>query len=99
MVCAHVCHVRDDMVIPLYLSSVCFGELGRLLETCYESFSCKLLVYLVWMCLRLHVFTSMGCCEWIGYRFEIIFCSGSFLVHVWQVFHLRLLIGGSNYIC
>ena len=82
------------MVIPLSLSSVGCGELGRVLETCYESFYCKLLVYVLWMSLRLHGFTSLRCCEWIGYRFDIIFCSGSFLVYMWQVFLLRLVIVG-----
>ena len=61
------------MVIPLSLSSGGCGELGRLLETCYESFSCRLSVYVLWMSLILHGFTSLRCCEWIGYRFHIIF--------------------------
>ena len=39
MVFVHVCHVRDDMVIPLSLSFVSFGELGRVLEIFYELFS------------------------------------------------------------
>ena len=78
-----VFHVRDDMVILLSLSSVGCGELGRLLEIFYESCSCRLLVYVLWMSLRLHGFTSLRCCEWIGYRFDIIFCSGSFLVYMW----------------
>ena len=93
-VCAHVCHVRDDMVIHLSLFSVGCGELGRALETCYESCSCRLLAYVLWMSLRLHGFTSLRCCEWIGYRFDIIFCSGSFLVYMWQVLLLRLVIVG-----
>lgn len=71
------------MVIPLSLSSIGCGELGRLLETCYESCSCRLLVYVLWMSLRLHGFTSLRCCEWIGYRFGIMFCSGCFLVSMW----------------
>ena len=58
----------------------------------YDSFSCKLLVYVLQMSLRLYGFTSLRCCEWIGYRFDIIFCSGSFLVYMWQVFLLRLVI-------
>ena len=37
---------------------------------------------------------SLRCCEWIGYRFDIIFCSGSFLVYMWQVLLLRLEITG-----
>ena len=81
------------MVITLSLSSVGYGELGRVLETCYESCSCKLLVYVLWMSLRLHGFTSLRC-EWIGYRFDIIFCNGSFLVYMWQVLLLRLVIAG-----
>ena len=64
------------MVIPLFISSVGCGELGRVLETCYESCSCRLLVYDLWMSLILHRFTSLRCCEWIGYRFYIIFFSG-----------------------
>ena len=84
--CTHVCHVRDDMVIPLSLSSIGCGELGRL------SCSCRLLVYVLWMSLRLHGFTSLRCCEWIDYRFDIIFCSGSFLVYMWQVFLLSPFI-------
>ena len=83
------------MVIPLSLSSIGCGELGRVLETFYEIFSCRLLVYVLWISLRLHGFTSLRCCEWIGYRFDIIFCSGSFLVYMWQVFLLRLVI--ANY--
>ena len=94
MVCAHVYHVRDDMVIPLSLSSVGCGELGRVLDTFYESCSCRLLVYLFWISLRLYGFTSLRCCEWIGYRFDIIFCSGSFLVYMWKVLLLRLVIVG-----
>ena len=82
------------MVIPLSLSSVGCGELGRALETCFESCSCRILVYVLLMSLRLHGFTSLRCCEWIGYRFDIIFCSGSFLVYMWKVFLLRLLIIG-----
>ena len=71
------------MVIPLSLSSIDCGELGRLLEIGYKSFSCKLLVYVLWMSLRLHGFTSLRCCEWIGYKFDIIFCSGSFMLYMW----------------
>ena len=82
------------MVILLSLSSVGCGELGRLLDIFYDNFSCRLLVYVLWMSLRLHGFTSLRCCEWIGYRLDIIFCSGSFLVYMWQVFLLRLLIVG-----
>ena len=82
------------MVITLSLSSVGYGDLGRLLETCYESCSCRLLVYVLWMSLRLHGFTSLRCCEWISYIFDIIFCSGRFLVYMWQVFLLRLVIIG-----
>ena len=47
------------MVIPLSFSSVGCGELGRVLETCYESFSCRLSIYVLWMFLRLHGFTSL----------------------------------------
>ena len=82
MVCAHICHVRDDMVIPLSLSSFGCGELGRLLEIFYESCSCRLLVYVLWMSL-IHGLTSLRCCAWIGYRFDIIFCGGNFLVYMW----------------
>ena len=82
------------MVIPLSLSSIGYGELGRALETCYESCSCMLLVYVLWISLRVHRFTSLRCCEWIGYRFDIIFCNGSFLVYMWQVLLLRLVILG-----
>ena len=39
LICGHVCHVRDDMVIPLSLSFVGCKELGRVLETYYESCS------------------------------------------------------------
>ena len=70
------------MVIPLSLSSFGYEELGRALETFYESFSCRLLVYVLWMSLRLHGFTFLRYCEWIGYRFDIIFCNGSFLVYM-----------------
>ena len=83
----------DDMVLYLSLSFVGCGELGRLLEIFYKIFSCKLLVYVLWMSLRLHGFTSLRC-EWIGYRFDIIFCSGIFLVYMWQVLLLRLVIVG-----
>ena len=41
LVCAHVCHVRDDMVMSLSLSIVGCGELGRALEIGYVSCSCK----------------------------------------------------------
>ena len=82
------------MVIPLSLSSIGYGELGRTLKTCYESCSFKLLVYVLWMSLRLHGFTSLRSCEWIGYRFDIIFSSGSFLVYMWQAFLLKLVIAG-----
>ena len=75
--------MRDDIVIPLSLSSFGYGELGRVLETYFESCSYRLLVYVLWMSLRLHAFTSLRCCEWIGYIFDIIFCSGSFLVYMW----------------
>ena len=61
------------MVIPLSLSFVGCEELGRVLEMCYESCSYRILVYVLWMSLRLHGFTSLRCCEWIGYRFDIIF--------------------------
>ena len=67
------------MVITLSLSSITCGELGRVLKTCYESCSCRISVYVLWISLRLHGFTSLRCCEWIGHRFDIIFCSGSFL--------------------
>ena len=70
------------MVIPLSLSSVGCGELGRALETCYESCSCRISVDVLLMSLILHGFTSLRCCEWIGYRFDIILCSGSFLVYM-----------------
>ena len=84
------------MVIPLSLSFVGCGELGRVLETFYEIFfSCRLLAYVLWMSLILHGFTSLRCCEWIGYKFDIIFCSGSFLVYMLQVLLLRLAI--ANY--
>ena len=79
------------MVITLSLSPIGYGELGRALETCYESCSCRLLVYVLWISLRLHGFTSLRCCEWIDYRFDIIFCSGSFLVYMWPIFLLRLV--------
>ena len=78
--------------IILFLSFVGCEEIGKVLETCYESCSCKILVYVLWMSLRLHGFTSLRCCEWIGYRFDIIFCSGNFLVYMWQVLLLRLVI-------
>ena len=58
------------------------GEFGRVLAMCYRSFSCRLLVYVLWMSLILHGFTSFRCFEWIGYRFDIIFCTGSFLVYM-----------------
>ena len=83
LVCVHVCHMRDDMVIPLSLSYVGCGELGRVLETCYESYSCKILVYVLWMSLILHEFTSMRSCKRIDYIFDIIFVSGIFLVYMW----------------
>ena len=82
------------MVIILSHSSVGCGELERVLETCYESCSSRISVYVLWMSLRLHRFTSFRCCEWIGYRFDIIFYSGSFLVYMWQVLLLRLVIVG-----
>ena len=82
------------MVIPLSLSSIGCGELGRVLETCHDNYSSTLLVYVLWMSLRLHGFTSLRCCEWIDYRFDIIFCSGCFLVYMWQVLLLRLVIAG-----
>ena len=94
LVCIHVCHVRDGMVIPLSLSFIGYGELGRVLETYYESFSCSLLVYVLWISLRLHGFTSLRCCEWVSYKFDIIFCSGSFLMYMCQVLLLRLVIAG-----
>ena len=84
------------MVITLSLSSIGCGELGRALETFYEIFSCRLLVYVLWMSLRLHGFTSLRCFEWIGYRFDIIFCSESFLVYMWKVLLLRLVIIGDR---
>ena len=82
------------MVITLYISSIGCGELGIVLETCYESWSCRLLVYVLWMSLILHEFTSLRCCEWIGYKFDIIFCSGIFLIYMWQVLLSRLVIAG-----
>ena len=82
------------MVITLSLSSVGCGELGKVLQTCYESSSCKLLVYVLWLSLVLYGFTSLTCCEWIGYRFDIIFFSGSFLIYMWQILLLRLVIAG-----
>ena len=82
------------MVITLSISSVGCGEFGRALKTCYESFSCRISIYIFWMSLRLHGLTSLRCYDWIGYRFDIIFCSGSFLVYMWQVFLLRLVIAG-----
>ena len=39
------------MVIPLSHSFFGCGELRRVLETCYESCSCKVLVYVLWMSL------------------------------------------------
>ena len=78
------------MVIPLSLSSVGYVELGRALETCYESCSCKILVYVLWMSLILHGFISLRCYEWIGYRLDIFFYSRSFLVCMWQVLSLGL---------
>ena len=92
LICDHVCYVRYDMVIFLSLSFVGCGELGRVLETCYKSCSSKLLVYVLWMSLILHGFTSLRCCDWIVYRFDIIFCSGRFLVYMQQEFLLRLVI-------
>ena len=86
--------MRDDIAIPLSLSFFGHGELGRVLKTCYETYSCRLLVYVLWMSLRLCRSTSLGYCEWIGYRFDIIFCSGSFLVYMWELFLLRLVILG-----
>ena len=82
------------MVIPLSLFSVGSGELGRLLETFYESCSCRLLVYVFWMSLKLHGFTSLRYYEWIGYKFDIIICRGRLFVYMWQVFLLRLVIAG-----
>ena len=82
------------MVISLSLSSIGCGELGRLLKTCYESCSYRLLVYVFWMSLRLHGFTSLRCYEWIGYRFDIILCNGSVLVYMWKVLLLKLVITG-----
>ena len=82
------------MVIPLSLSSIGCEELRRLLEIFYKSCSCRLLVYVLWMSLILHGFTSLKCSEWVGYKFDIIFCSGSFLVYMWLVFFLRLVIVG-----
>ena len=58
------------------------------------NFSCRISIYVLWMSLILHGFTSLRCVEWIGYRFDIIFCSGSFLVYMWQVLLLRLVIAG-----
>ena len=71
------------MVFSLSLSFVGCEELERLFDIFYESYSCRLLVYMLWMSLRLHGFTYLRCCEWIGYRFDIIVCSGSFLVYMW----------------
>ena len=82
LVCVYLCHVRDSMIIPLSFSFVGCGELGRVLETFWEVYSCNLLVYVLWMSLILHEFTSLRYCEWIGYRFDIIFCSGSFMVYM-----------------
>ena len=82
------------MVIPLSLSSIGCGELGRLSNICYESCSCRLLIYALWIYLILHGFSSLICCEWIGYRFGIIFCSGRFMIYMWQVLLLRLVIVG-----
>ncbi len=82
------------MVISLSLSFVGCGEFERLLETCYESYSCRILDYVLWMSLILHGFTSLRCVEWIGYRFDIILCNGSFLVYMWQALLLRLVIAG-----
>ena len=62
------------------------------MEIFYEFFSCELLVYVLWVSLRIHGFTSLRCCEWIGYRFDIIFCSGNFLVYMWHELLLRLVI-------
>ena len=84
--------MRDDIVIILSLSFVGCGELGRALETCYEIYSLRLLIYVSWMSLILNGFTSMRYCEWIGYRFDIIFCSGGFMVYMWKLFLLRLVI-------
>lgn len=82
------------MIILLSLSFVGCGELRRVLETCYGRCYCRLLVYVLWMSLILHGFTSMRCCKWISYRFEIIFCSGRFLVYMSQVLVSRLVIAG-----
>ena len=84
------------MVIHLSLSSIGCGELGRALETCYESCSYRLLVYVLWISSRLHGFTFLRCCEWFGYRFDIIFCRGSLMVYMWKVFILRLVIASYN---
>ena len=65
------------MVIHLSLSFVGYGELGRVLETCYESCSSRLLVYVLWMSLILHGFTFMRCCEGIGYIIDITFAMGA----------------------
>ena len=80
------------MVITLSLSSFGCEEIGGVLETFYESCSCRLSVYVLWMSLILHGFTSLIWCECIGYTFDIIFCSGIFLVYMWQVLLLRLVI-------
>ena len=65
------------MVIPLSLSSVGCGELGRILETFYKSCSCRLLVYVLWMSLRLYGFTSLRCCEWLAIDFTLSFVVGA----------------------
>ena len=82
------------MVFPLSLSSIGCRELGRLLEIFYKSCPCRLLVYVLWMSLRIHGFTSLRCCEWIGYVFDIIFCSRIFIVYMLWVLLLRLVIVG-----
>lgn len=42
-----ICHMGDDMEIPLSLYFVGCGEHGRVMETCGESSNCRLLVYML----------------------------------------------------
>ena len=65
------------MVITLSLSFVGCGELGRALETCFESCSCRILFYVLWMSLRLYGFTSLRCCKWIGIDLALSFVVGA----------------------
>ena len=65
------------MVIPLSLSPIGCGELGRALETCYESCSCRISVYVLWMSLRLHGFTYLRCCDGLVIDLTLSFVVGA----------------------